>query len=99
MSPLILALILPTLSPADDPAPISERARTVHDSGLLFDGHNDLPWRLRTEGDVAFGTIDIARKLDAGQTDIPRMRQGGLKAQFWSVYIPSDHANPARTVT
>ncbi len=27
------------------------------------------------------------------------MREGGLKAQFWSVYIPSEHPNPARTVT
>ena len=26
------------------------------------------------------------------------MREGGVKAQFWSVYIPSEHANPARTV-
>ena len=36
---------------------------------------------------------------DSGQTDIPRLREGGLKAQFWSVYIPSEHENPARTVT
>ena len=34
-----------------------------------------------------------------GQTDIPRLREGGVKAQFWSVYIPSEHPNPARTVT
>ena len=83
---------------ADDLPPISERARRVHASGMLFDGHNDLPWRLRAEGDMAFEKLDIARRLTSGQTDIPRMREGGLKAQFWSVYIPSEHANPARTV-
>jgi membrane dipeptidase len=38
-------------------------------------------------------------RLDSGQTDIPRLREGGVKAQFWSVYIPSEHENPARTVT
>src|SRR5271157_6307090 len=38
-------------------------------------------------------------RLDSGQTDIPRLREGGVKAQFWSVYIPSEHENRARTVT
>ena len=59
----------------------------------------DLPWRLRSDGDVAFTTLDIGKRLGSGQTDIPRAREGGLKAQFWSVYIPSNHKNPARTVT
>ena len=83
-----------------EPSPeVSERARRIHSAGLLFDGHNDLPWRLRDKGDVTFDTIDIGRRLERGQTDIPRLREGGVKAQFWSVYIPSEHPNPARTVT
>jgi membrane dipeptidase len=97
--PALLALALATA--AQDPgrpAPVSERARAVHLEGLLFDGHNDLPWRLRQEGDVAFGAIDVGRRLEDGQTDIPRLREGGLDAQFWSVYIPSDHPNPSQTV-
>src|SRR6185437_9048327 len=85
--------------PAAPEANVSERARGVHAAGLLFDGHNDLPWRLRTEGDVTFERLDIAKRLDEGQTDLPRLRAGGVKAQFWSVYIPSDHPDPARTVT
>ncbi len=79
--------------------PVSQRARQVHASGMLFDGHNDLPWRLRTEGDLALSKFDLSQRLDSGQTDIPRLREGGVKAQFWSVYIPSEHPNPARTVT
>jgi membrane dipeptidase len=87
-------------APRPDPLPpVSERAMKVHHSGMLFDGHNDLPWRLRKDGDVTFSKIDIGQRLSTGQTDIPRMREGGLKAQFWSVYIPSEHPNPARTVT
>lgn len=78
---------------------VSERARRVHDSAILFDGHNDLPWHLRERGDVRFERIDLAQRLKSGQTDIPRLRAGGVKAQFWSVYIPSEHPNPARTVT
>jgi membrane dipeptidase len=87
---------------ADEPdklPPISERARQVHAAGMLFDGHNDLPWRLRTEGDFGLTKFDLSQRLSSGQTDIPRLREGGVKAQFWSVYIPSEHANPARTVT
>jgi membrane dipeptidase len=84
---------------ADDGLPeVSERARRVHEAGMLFDGHNDLPWKLREEGDVRFETIDLSKRLAKGQTDIPRLRQGGVKAQFWSVYIPSEHPDPARTV-
>ncbi len=87
---------------AEDPSalpPVSDQARQVHASGMLFDGHNDLPWRLRTEGDFALTKFDLSQRLDSGQTDIPRLREGGVKAQFWSVYIPSEHPNPARTVT
>src|SRR4051812_12414976 len=94
----LLGLVTPVAA-ADDLPPVSARARAVHDAGLLFDGHNDLPWRLRTDGDVKFERLDIGKRLDTGQTDIPRMRQGGVKAQFWSVYIPSEQPHPARTVT
>jgi membrane dipeptidase len=79
--------------------PVSERARKIQAEGMLWDGHNDLPWRLRTEGDMALTKFDLSKRLTTGQTDIPRLREGGVKAQFWSVYIPSEHANPARTVT
>src|SRR5262249_8507011 len=100
-----LALITATTglrAHADEPGklpPVSEQARKIHAAGILFDGHNDLPWRLRTEGDFALKRFDLSRRLESGQTDIPRLREGGVKAQFWSVYIPSEHPNPARTVT
>jgi len=83
---------------ADPGTEISERARRIHASSLLFDGHNDLPWSLRKSGDVKFETLDISKRLSKGQTDLPRLREGGLKAQFWSVFIPHEHPNPARTV-
>ncbi len=97
-----LALAAGLAASADEPEklpPVSEQARKIHAAGMLFDGHNDLPWRLRAEGDFALEKFDLAKRLSSGQTDIPRLREGGLKAQFWSVYIPSEHPNPARTVT
>ena len=78
---------------------VSARAAKVHADGMLFDGHNDLPWKLRMEGDVGFSRLDLSKRLKETQTDIPRMRAGGVKAQFWSVFIPSGHDHPARTVT
>ena len=88
-----------TLARGGEPPVVSERASKIHAAGMLWDGHNDLPWRLRTEGDMALEKFDLSKRLDSGQTDIPRLREGGVKAQFWSVYIPSEHENPARTVT
>jgi membrane dipeptidase len=88
-----------TLAQGGEPPVVSERASKIHAAGMLWDGHNDLPWRLRTEADMALGKFDLSKRLDSGQTDIPRLREGGVKAQFWSVYIPSEHENPARTVT
>jgi membrane dipeptidase len=77
---------------AGDLAPVSERARAVHEAGMLFDGHNDLPWEIRQRcgGDLA--GYDISTRLDTGHTDIPRLRTGGVKAQFCSVSIPGTHA-------
>ena len=101
LGPLLALFVAAAQDPvptAADLPPVSEAARAVHDSGMLFDGHNDLPWRLRVEGDMSFNNIDVSKRLDDGQTDVPRLRDGGLKAQFWSVYIPSEHPDPARTV-
>jgi membrane dipeptidase len=95
----LIGLAAATVRSGDDLPEVSERARRVHAAGMLFDGHNDLPWELRSKGDVSFTRLDISRRLERGQTDLPRLRAGGVKAQFWSVYIPSEHANPARTVT
>lgn len=104
---VLLVAAAATNLPAADPGgitdtaglgPVSERALKIHHEALLFDGHNDLPWRLRSDGDVAFGRLDLAGRLDSGHTDIPRIRAGGLDAQYWSVYIPSEHPDPARTV-
>lgn len=54
---------------------------------LLFDAHNDLPWaaRILTGGDwEALGLVNGAPT----HTDLPRLRAGGLGAQFWSVFVP-----------
>lgn len=55
----------------------------------LIDGHNDLPWAMRTLAEYDFDRLDPGGRLHGTHTDLPRMREGGVGAQFWSVYVPS----------
>src|SRR5688572_4438692 len=59
----------------------------------LIDGHNDLPWQYRERAKNQLGKIDLRQdqsKLDKPlHTDIARLRQGGIGAQFWSVFVPT----------
>lgn len=80
-----------------DPALI-ERARRILREVPLVDGHNDVPWELRQRVGNHLGKLDLTQDTSRLEkpmhTDIPRLRQGGLGAQFWSVYIPADVAGP-----
>ncbi|WP_411106912.1 dipeptidase [Streptomyces sp. cmx-4-9] len=59
----------------------------------VADGHNDLPWALRQQVRYDLGLRDIAADQSGHlHTDIPRLRAGGVGAQFWSVYVRSDYA-------
>jgi membrane dipeptidase len=89
----------PASEPAPEPAPAPETrpvsddpARALHDTVPLMDGHNDLPWEMRNRVGYDFIARDIRLRLDNGHTDIPRLREGGVGAQFWSVYVPNSTA-------
>lgn len=69
---------------------VGEEAQKIHQSGLLFDGHNDLPWQIWQIGNSSFEKMDIAKPQPKLHTDIARLKAGGLKAQFWSVYVPAE---------
>jgi len=73
-----------------DPIELTEEAMRIHRAGLLIDGHNDLPWRIREKGGSSFDTLDISRRQESLQTDIPRLRAGGVGAQFWAAYVPPE---------
>jgi membrane dipeptidase len=89
--PFWMSCIIAASSDSDDPVPISDRARSVHAAAILIDGHNDLPWIVRTKASD-FEKHDIRQRLDHDHTDIPRLRAGGVKGQFWSVFVPADLA-------
>ncbi|MFI5554092.1 dipeptidase [Streptomyces sp. NPDC051738] len=70
-----------------------EAARELLGEFPVVDGHNDLPWALREQVRYDLDARDIAAHQGAHlHTDIPRLREGGVGAQFWSVYVRSDYA-------
>lgn len=54
----------------------------------VVDGHNDLPWAMRELCGYDLGRVDLAGDVPEVQTDLPRLRKGGVGAQFWSVFVP-----------
>ncbi|WP_051103578.1 dipeptidase [Terracoccus sp. 273MFTsu3.1] len=65
------------------------KARDLLRAHPLVDGHNDLPWEAREQTGYDFETLDISGRLTTTQTDLPRLTEGGVGAQFWSVFVPS----------
>lgn len=63
---------------------IYQRTLRVLSQNPIFDGHNDLPWCIRSN----FGNElpDLSSHLAQCDTDLPRMRQGMVGAQFWAAY-------------
>ncbi len=55
----------------------------------MIDGHNDLAWALRERAGPRTSAVDLREPQTAFNTDIPRLRQGGVGGQFWSVWVPA----------
>jgi membrane dipeptidase len=73
-------------TPSDEEA--LRHARALLARVPLVDGHNDLPWVIREHakhhGDL--DGYDLRQHTD-GETDLARLKEGGLAGQFWSVYV------------
>jgi membrane dipeptidase len=88
-APALLLLLTAGAARAEDAA--LARARRVLAAHPVIDGHNDLPWAIR-ENPAA--PLDVEaydlRKRTPGNTDLERLREGGVGGQFWSVYVPAE---------
>lgn len=72
-----------------------DEARELLREFPVADGHNDLPWALREQVRYDLDARDLATDQSAHlHTDLPRLRAGGVGAQFWSVYVRSDLPEP-----
>ena len=69
-----------------------ERARSILQRAPLVDTHNDLPYALmlKTGGDLT--KVDLGKLQPDLPADIPRLREGRVGAQYWSVYVDSETA-------
>lgn len=89
---VVVAALLSTV-PASAQDVHLERAHRVLSQTPLIDGHNDLPWAIRgselAPHDVEADGHDL-REATPFHTDLARLRDGMVGAQWWSVYIPFD---------
>jgi len=77
--PFVL-VIIPMIAPASGDE-IAARARKVHFSSIVLDTHDDTTQRFFSKD------FDIAKRNADGSVDIPRMREGGMNAIFFSIWI------------
>jgi len=84
---LTLPAFVLTQSPAGDQ--VSARAKQLHDRAIVIDSHDDTTQRL-----VFDKTFNLGARNKNGHIDIPRMREGGLDALFFSIWVPSDVTGP-----
>jgi membrane dipeptidase len=79
------AAVMTAKPKADD---ISVRARKLHFASVVVDTHDDTTQRFLD------GDFDLGARSSSGSIDIPRMREGGLGAIFFSIWIPSKITGP-----
>jgi membrane dipeptidase len=77
---MVLAGAMAAATAADG---ISERAKRLHFSSLVIDTHDDTTQRFLD------GDFDLGARNALGSIDIPRMKEGGLRAIFFSIWVPS----------
>lgn len=98
MSRVLIATFLLTafvaMVGAESPKPETaelERAHELLERHVLIDGHNDVPWQVRERFERRVGELDFAGDTSTLEppmhTDLPRLRDGQVGAQFWSVYV------------
>jgi membrane dipeptidase len=84
---VVLLVFSPLLAPVhgDD---ITDRARKLHFSSIVLDTHDDTTQRFFSK------TYDLAKRNPDGHIDIPRMREGGMNAIFFSIWIDGRTMGP-----
>jgi membrane dipeptidase len=84
----LLAIVLPAALSSQ--SSVSPRAKQLHQRAIVVDTHDDTTQRL-----IFDTTFDIGARHADGSIDIPRMRDGGLDAIFFSIWVTGDVTGPA----
>jgi membrane dipeptidase len=95
---ILISLLLQAAAPAETLPPVPPRIERLLAKTPVVDGHNDLPWEIRTGYDARVEAVALDRDTATLpyplQTDIARLRRGHVGGQFWSVYIPAGVTGP-----
>src|ERR1700721_4823341 len=81
----LIAAILPRAFPVDE---FPERAHRLHLSSIVLDTHDDTTQRFFSKD------YDLGKQNPDGNVDIPRMREGGMNAIFFSIWIDGRITGP-----
>jgi len=90
-SRLVLSLVLPFIVGCNTQSEesIQAHAREVHARAITIDTHVDIP------GNFATPEADPGVRGER-RVDLPKMREGGLDAVFWAVYVGQGERTPER---
>jgi len=72
------------VAPEPPPIQVSERALKLHRDAFVMDAHCDALLKVVNEN------VDLAKRSDEGHVDFPRMKEGGLDAEVFAVWIEPD---------
>lgn len=73
---------------SSQPVVMTEEGAAFHRDCLVIDGHNDLAWQIYKLAGGSLARVNLAEPQPERHTDIPRLRKGGLGAQFWAAFVP-----------
>jgi membrane dipeptidase len=71
------------------PPDLLDHVRALLAEHPVVDGHNDLAWEARERVGYDWSRLDVGLAGRPTHTDLPRLREGGVGAQFWSVFVPA----------
>jgi len=84
---IVSLIVLPLLisSSSEDMAKLKAKATVIHEAVLTVDSHSDTPMRL-TDEHFDVGLRHESKSRRSGKVDLPRMKEGGLDAEFFAVF-------------
>ncbi|MEE8604494.1 MAG: dipeptidase [Candidatus Aminicenantaceae bacterium] len=90
---LAIGLLLISCTSQTDEADLLIRAKDIHERVLTVDTHADTPSRLLREGWI-IGEWHNPEERSSGCIDLPRMKEGGLDAEFFAVFVGQGERTP-----
>ncbi|MFQ5722185.1 MAG: dipeptidase, partial [Candidatus Aminicenantales bacterium] len=91
---LALGLILFSCQPKAKEKELKTKAREIHDKILTVDTHADTPSHMIEDVNWDVGQYHQPGQRQSGQIDLPRMKEGGLDALFFAVFVGQGERTP-----